>query len=75
MAINLMGQMDKCVSRTAWKCWVGFLSPFQPFLLINLDVNLIREDLIGIEPLQDSFSNYPGKADPTNRQQGYFQYV
>lgn len=50
-------------------------SPFQPFLLINLGVNLIHEDLLGIEPLQDSFSNYPGKADPTNRQQGYFQHV
>lgn len=75
VAINLTNQLDKCVSRTAWICWVGHPSPFHPFPSISLDVHHVHGDLLDVESLQDSFSDYPGKAAPTNRQQDYSQYV
>lgn len=31
VAINLKDQLDKCVSRIAWKCWVGLLSSLSAF--------------------------------------------
>lgn len=73
--INLMSQLDKHLSKTAWIWWVGLPSPFQPFPLISFDVHHVQGDLLDVESLQDRFSGYHGKAAPTNRQQDYSEYV
>lgn len=75
VAINLTNQLDKCVSRTAWICWVGLPSPFQLFPLISLDAHHVHGNLLDVKSSQNRFSDYPGKAAPTKRQQDYSQYV